>query len=55
MKIELTKSELSLIAELIQQEINYYAQEPEHDDEIKDAVNPYERLLKKLNKIGASL
>ena len=52
MKINLSQTELYMIEQLIQQEIGFCSEEPEHEDEIKDQIKPYKRLLNKLQKIG---
>jgi len=51
MKINLSQTELYMIEQLIEQEINFCNEEPEHEDEIKDQIKPYKRLLNKLHKV----
>ena len=52
MQINLSQTELYMVEQLVQQEINFCLEEPEHEEEIKDQIKPYKRLLNKLQKIG---
>lgn len=55
MKIDLTQTEIYLIEQLINQEIKFVEEEPEHNEEIKAQLKPYKKLLNKLNKIEVKL
>ena len=52
MDIKLSQTELYMIEQLLKQEIDFCNEEPEHEEEIKDQIKPYKRLLNKLQKIG---
>lgn len=51
LNVKLSQTELYMVEQLLEQEINFCMEEPEHEDEIKDQIKPYKRLLNKLQKI----
>lgn len=51
LNVKLSLTELYMVEQLIQQEINFCNEEPEHDEEIKEQIKPYQRLLNKLQKM----
>ncbi len=52
LNIKLSITEVYMIEQLLQQEINFCEQEPEHDEEIKHQIKPYKRLFNKLQKVN---
>lgn len=51
MNIDLTITELYMIEQLLEQEVNFCNEEPEQEEEIKDQIKPYNDLLNKLKKV----
>ena len=51
MLVDLTLTELCMVEQLLFQEVNFCEEEPEHDEEIKDQIKPYNDLLNKLKKV----
>ena len=52
MNIDLTITELYMIEQLLEQEVNFCNEEPEQEEEIKDQIKPYNDLLDKLKKVS---
>ncbi len=54
MIINLTRNEMLTIEGILEQEIEFQQGEPEHDEEIKAQIKPYQQIVRKLYRARTS-